>query len=160
MISEQSLRLLARTFLQKLNMIRMVGFALIHSKKHFGSWGKAIDLAGLKRSRYEQTTTNDYIDDLKRVAEHLESDSLTTAEIKAKIYGLLEGKGGCPPWTRPRRDRQFLDDQRSSSVTLLEAANILRNPDLEPVHNPVGASINAREVAAQPSSTLYGGAHV
>lgn len=51
-------------------------------QKRFGSWGKAIDLAGLKRSRYDQITTNDYIDDLKRVAEHLESNSLTSEDYK------------------------------------------------------------------------------
>ena len=51
-------------------------------QKRFGSWGKDIDLAGLQRSRHDKITKSDYLADLKRVAEHLESDSLTSEEYK------------------------------------------------------------------------------
>lgn len=52
-------------------------------KKRFGSWGKAHELAGLKRTRNYQATEKDCIADMKRVAALLKTDSITNADYIA-----------------------------------------------------------------------------
>lgn len=54
-------------------------------KKRFGSWGKAHELAGLKRIRNFQATAEDCIVDLRKVAEFLHTDCISTSDYK--IHG-------------------------------------------------------------------------
>lgn len=49
-------------------------------QKRFGSWCKAHELAGLKRIRYYDASTDDCVADMKRVAALLGRDSVTVAE--------------------------------------------------------------------------------
>ncbi len=52
-------------------------------RKRFGSWGKAHDLAGLKRSRYDQMEPAEYIADVCHVAATLKKNSLTCQDYEA-----------------------------------------------------------------------------
>jgi 5-methylcytosine-specific restriction endonuclease McrA len=51
-------------------------------QKRFGSWCKAQELAGLKRIRRYDTTPDDCLTDIKRVAALLGRDSVTVAEYR------------------------------------------------------------------------------
>jgi len=55
-------------------------------QKRFGSWGKAHQLAGLKRIRNYQATADDCINDIKRVASLLGTDCISTTDYKANGY--------------------------------------------------------------------------
>lgn len=51
-------------------------------RKRFGSWGKALDLAGLKRSSYHKIGPEEYLADVRRVATNLQSASLTREDYE------------------------------------------------------------------------------
>lgn len=51
-------------------------------QNRFGSWGRANELAGLKRIRNFQATREDGVKDIRRVAEALKKDSITANEYE------------------------------------------------------------------------------
>jgi hypothetical protein len=51
-------------------------------QKRFGSWGNANELAGLKRIRNYQSTANDCITEIKRVADLLGTDCISMEDYR------------------------------------------------------------------------------
>jgi hypothetical protein len=49
-------------------------------RRRFGSWSKAMEMAGLKANNWQNVTDENYIQDIKRVAEALGKNSVTQAE--------------------------------------------------------------------------------
>lgn len=73
-------------------------------QKRFGSWCKAHEIAGLKRVRNYDATAEEIVDDMKRVAKKLNTNTITTAEYKeAGKFSVSLAQRRCGSWVAAMR---------------------------------------------------------